>query len=519
MPAAADFSLTEHFDVDGACGELEFEELFDVEEMQRLQDVLAEATGVGSMITRPDGTPITRPSNFCRLCNLIRQTDRGRENCCRSDALLGTYHPDGPVVTRCLSAGLWDAGASITAGGRHVANWLIGQVRVDDTPDEELLEYAEQIGADRDEFARALADVQRMPLEQFKQIAMTIFLFAQQLSRVSYDVGQRKRAQVAIEEREHWLSESQRVAQLGHYIYDITHDRWDGSQTLYTVMGVDASHKRDLAEWISIVHPDEQDRMAAYMAEDVVAGHNRFDTEYRIVRPSDGATRWVHGFGDVQYSPNGQPLAMFGTIQDVTDRKQLECAVQEMLTSVVDVVGHLSETRDPYTAGHQRRVAQLAVAIAQELGLPETEVADIRMAALMHDVGKISVPAEILSKPSKLSNIEFDLIKRHAESGYQIISSARMPATIAEYVHQHHERCDGSGYPRGLQGDDLLLGSRIIMVADVVEAMVSHRPYRAGLGAEAALTEVESGSGSLYDPEVAHACLTLFQERGFEFSE
>lgn len=158
------------------------------------------------------------------------------------------------------------------------------------------------------------------------------------------------------------------------------------------------------------------------------------------------------------------------------------------------------------------------MAIAHEMALPEPEVADIQMAALMHDVGKISVPAEILSKPSTLSAIEFDLIKRHAESGFQIISSARMRATIAEYVYQHHERCDGSGYPRGLQGDDILRGSRVLMVADVVEAMMSHRPYRPGLGVDAALAEVESGSGSVFDSQVCEACARVFRGE-FEFSQ
>ncbi len=495
-----------------------FEELFDVAEMQQLQDALAAATGVGSLITRPDGSPITRPSNFCKLCDMVRCTDEGLANCLKSDAIIGAHDTQGPIVQQCLSAGLWDAGASITVGGNHVANWLVGQVRIEGADDHTYLEYARKIGADPQAYAAALAEVQQMSLTRFEQIAATVFSFTRQLSAVAHDATQRRLAQEAIEERERWLAESQRIARIGHYIYHIDVDRWDGSDTLFRVMGVDSSHRRDFAQWISIIHPDDQDRMAAYFAEHVVAGHNSFDTEYRIIRPADGMERWVHGLGDVQYDDDGRAVAMFGTIQDVTERKLLEGAVQDMLTSVVDVVGHLSETRDPYTAGHQRRVAELAVAIAHEMALPEPEVADIQMAALMHDVGKISVPAEILSKPSKLSAIEFDLIKRHAESGFQIVSSARMRATIAEYVHQHHERCDGSGYPRGLRGDEILRGSRVLMVADVVEAMMSHRPYRPGLGVDAALAEVESGSGSVFDSQVCEACARVF--RGdFEFSQ
>ena len=175
--------------------------------------------------------------------------------------------------------------------------------------------------------------------------------------------------------------------------------------------------------------------------------------------------------------------------------------------------------RDPYTAGHQRRVAELAVAIEREMGMPEADVADVRVAGLMHDIGKMSVPAEILSKPSALTPIEFTLIKGHSQAGYEIISSAHMPGPIAELVHQHHERCDGSGYPRGLVADELLEGAKVLAVADVAEAMMSHRPYRAGLGVDAALAEIERGSGQQYDPQVAEACIRVFRERGFEFSE
>jgi putative nucleotidyltransferase with HDIG domain len=200
------------------------------------------------------------------------------------------------------------------------------------------------------------------------------------------------------------------------------------------------------------------------------------------------------------------------------ERRVLAEKLATTVTAVIDVVGEVSEMRDPYTAGHQRRVAQIASAIAAELDMPEAEISDIRIAGLMHDVGKMSIPAEILSKPTALSAMEFELIKGHAEAGYNIIASAHMQGPIAEFVYQHHERCDGSGYPRGLTGDQLLDGSKVLMVADVAEAMMSHRPYRAALGQEAALAEIEQGAGRLYDLEVAEACLRIFREKGFAFA-
>jgi len=150
--------------------------------------------------------------------------------------------------------------------------------------------------------------------------------------------------------------------------------------------------------------------------------------------------------------------------------------------------------------------------------MPAEQIDEIRIAALIHDVGKISVPAEILSKPGKLSPIEFSLIKNHSEAGYQILTSAKMPEVLAETVYQHHERCDGSGYPRGLSSEDLLQGAKIIMVADVVEAMSSHRPYRASLGIEPALAEIELGAGERYDSAVAEACAAVFSA-GFAFTD
>jgi putative nucleotidyltransferase with HDIG domain len=181
-------------------------------------------------------------------------------------------------------------------------------------------------------------------------------------------------------------------------------------------------------------------------------------------------------------------------------------------------LGTASEAKDPYTAGHQKRVADLARAIATEMKLPHDTIEGIRMAGSIHDIGKLSVPAEILSKPTKLTNLEFSLIKEHTRVGYEMLKNVESPWPLAQIVYQHHERMDGSGYPRNLKGDEILMGARIIAVADVVEAMASHRPYRSGLGIEAALEEIEKNKGVLYDTAVADACLRLFREKGYQFT-
>jgi putative nucleotidyltransferase with HDIG domain len=161
-------------------------------------------------------------------------------------------------------------------------------------------------------------------------------------------------------------------------------------------------------------------------------------------------------------------------------------------------------------------VAEIADAIAHQLGLPEKQIEGINLAAVVHDVGKISIPSEILSKPGKLNNTEFSLIKRHAEMGYEILKEIEFPWPIAEAVRQHHERFDGSGYPQGLQGDEILLEARILAVADIIEAMASHRPYRAGLGINRALTEISNGYRNQLDPKIVDATLNLFHDGSFE---
>jgi PAS domain S-box-containing protein/putative nucleotidyltransferase with HDIG domain len=195
------------------------------------------------------------------------------------------------------------------------------------------------------------------------------------------------------------------------------------------------------------------------------------------------------------------------------DTRRLEQSMEATISSMAATM----EKRDPYTAGHQRRVADLATAIAHDMGLAEDRVYGIRLAGIVHDLGKIQIPAEILTKPGRLAPIEFELVKDHPQVGYEILKGIDFPWPIAEIVRQHHERLDGSGYPRGLQGDEILLEARIMMVADVMEAMASHRPYRAALGPEAALEEIAANAGKYYDPGVVATCTKLFREKGYAF--
>ncbi len=196
-------------------------------------------------------------------------------------------------------------------------------------------------------------------------------------------------------------------------------------------------------------------------------------------------------------------------------REEAQRELTGALSAVVGAIATAFEMRDPYTAGHQTRAADIACAIATEMGWTEDRIQALRMATLVHDVGKISIPAEILSKPTRLSQPEWTLIRTHPETGYSILKDVPFRWPIAETVRQHHERLDGSGYPRGLKGNEILPGARILAVADIVESMASRRPYRPALGLASALAEIERQAGTLLDPEVVRICLSLFRERGF----
>jgi PAS domain S-box-containing protein len=340
----------------------------------------------------------------------------------------------------------------------------------------------------------------------------------------SRDISERKAAEAELRANEQRLVRAQSIAHVGNWELDLrTRTMW-GSHEARQVYGLgsgDSSIPLDLVQ--GAVLPEYRDRLDAALAG-LIAGEDEYDVEFEIKRVDDGHVTVVHSRAELVRDGDGTPLTVVGALQDVSrlkaaEREALEAAarLRRAVEGTVAAMGALVETRDPYTAGHERRVTQLAVALADELGLEAAAVETLRLAGEVHDIGKVAVPAEILTRPGRLSVDEMAIVREHPRTGADILAPVEFGAPVADLVRWHHERIDGSGYPDGLAGDAIPLEARVLAVADVVEAMASHRPYRPALGVEAALAEIRGGAGSIYDAAVAAACERVFAG-GFGFS-
>ena len=617
------------------------EELFNLDDIQLLQDEFARATGVASIITLPDGTPITAPSSFCRLCSdIIRKTEKGCANCYKSDAVIGRLYLQGPTIQPCMSGGLWDAGAGIAVGGRHIANWLIGQVRDSTQTEEKMRAYAREIGADEASVVEAFREVPAMSREQFERVAQVLFTLANQLSATAYQnvqqarfITEHKQTEEALREKSllnqtlldafpcvalllrpqtreiiasnaaaikvgafpgthcfstwgqrqepcpwclapvvwdtgkaqhleaealgivwdaHWIPVTEDLYM--HFAFDITERKRTEEQLRESEEKYrnilenieDGYFEVDLAGNFTFFNSSHC-RIFGYPREEIqgvnyrvfidaenakkvfrtfnevyVTGIPRKGFEWETIR-KDGARTYIEVSVSLIARPGEKPTGFRGIARNVTERKRAEEQLRESLEQLrramqttIQVLVMAVEIKDPYTAGHQRRMTNLARTMATEMGLPPEKIEGLRMAGVIHDIGKITLPTEILSKPTKLSAIEFSLIREHVRLGYDILKDVESPWPLAEIVLQHHERMDGSGYPRGLKGEEILIEARILAVADVVEAMASHRPYRPALGLDAALEEIEKNRGLLYDSHAVDTCLRVFREKGYQ---
>jgi PAS domain S-box-containing protein len=335
------------------------------------------------------------------------------------------------------------------------------------------------------------------------------------------DITQRKQAEESLRRSEEKYRSLVENSQEGIFQSTAGGSHISVNQSFANILGYDSPEEvlatiADIPHQI-YVHPDDRAKIIQIIEKE--GSVNGYEAEFYR---KDGSKTWVSINMHAVRDEEGNLLYYQGINQDITEKKNMETERQQnierlrkSLEATINAMAVTVETRDPYTAGHQRRVADLARSIAVEMKLKREQIDSIRMASAIHDIGKISLPTEILTKPTKLSDLEFSLIKTHSLSGYDILKDIEFPWPVADLVLKHHERMNGSGYPQGLKGENIPMEARILAVADVVEAITSHRPYRPALGIDFALEEIFQNRDILYDADVVDACLKLFREKGY----
>lgn len=342
------------------------------------------------------------------------------------------------------------------------------------------------------------------------------------------DLSEQRQAERKLSEARELLSAIASMVPAILYIYDLeTESNVYSNLAVVELMGYTPEDLKQMGSELfkKIIHPEDLNRVVDFQESlENVASDQTLEIIYRVIH-KNGDVKWFHSYERPwRRNPDGIVSHKIGVAVDITrmieaqtEREKALKQLKRTLDQVIDAFSSAMELKDPYTSGHQARVARLACRIAEEMGFDQERLELIRVASLLHDLGKgLYVPSEILNKPGKLTQIEMSLIKTHPQVGYEVLQKIEMFSPMAQAVLQHHERLDGSGYPSGLRGDEIKAEAMILGVADVVEAMSSHRPYRPALGLEAALNEVKQNSGRLYHSEVVEACIKVF-EKGFSF--
>jgi len=459
---------------------VEFEDLFDLDEIQTLQDLFAKATNVASIITHPDGTPITQPSHFCRLCEtIIRKTAKGLKNCYYSDSVIGDHNPNGPIVQPCLSGGLWDAGASITVGGKHIANWLIGQVRNDTQDEEKMLEYAREIGADADAFRNAFREVPIMSREQFEGIANALFVIADQLSTTAYQnvqqarfIADRRRAAQALQESERKLATL--MANLPGMAYRCLDDgAWtmefvsEGCADLTGYASEDVIGNQKIA-YNEIVHPDDR-RDVHVKIKQALAAHHSFEIEYRILT-AQGQEKWVWERGRQVNGIDGPFRILEGFILDVSERRSAEQKLQAYQKKLKSLASELSlaEERE-----RRRMAAGLHDHICQNLVLSKMKLQSLSPSLPGCPAQAVEAICQTLNETiQSIRELTFDL---SSPILYKFGLVAALEELLKDKVRgEHHIHCQftDDGQPKPLSQDVLVLLFQ--SVRELIINMIKH---------------------------------------------
>ena len=336
---------------------------------------------------------------------------------------------------------------------------------------------------------------------------------------IAEDITEHKRAESALRESERRFRAMIEQSISGTCMIDADYRFLYVNPHLVAILGYESPASFVGRPVLEFVAAEDHAMVAEEIRRRIAGEADGAQYQFQAIR-KDGSRALLGAQGS--FGSFGGKRVVIATVQDVTELRRTEEELERTVArfrravqSAIEVVSRIGEMRDPYTHGHEHSVGEVATAIAAEMGLPADCIEGVRVAGYLHDVGKIAVPTEILSKPTRLSKAEFEMVKEHAQKSYEILTGMEFPWPVAEAAWQHHERLDGSGYPRQLKGKEIILEARILAVADVVEAMASHRPYRPSLGLDAALVEIEGKRGTHFDATVVDACLRLFREKGY----
>lgn len=319
-----------------------------------------------------------------------------------------------------------------------------------------------------------------------------------------------------LEKEKAGLKMAQKLGHLGFWELDIPTGRLYWSDETYHIFQTPKSFNPTFEGFLAFIHPEDREIVEREYGKSVARGRP-YTVNHRLLLEGE-TLKFVKESGVTEYDAQGEPRRSFGTVLDITDQIEAQVQRRRLLTQTIKALSLTLEKRDPYTSGHQLRVAGLSVQIGTALGWDHARNTGLYFGAMLHDIGKIYIPSEILNRPGRLSRTEFELIKTHPQVGYDIISAIDYPWPIGDFVLQHHERMDGSGYPFGLRGEEISEEARVIAVADVMEAMINHRPFRTAKGKDFALAELREGLGTRYDPLIGEACARIVLQEDFDFT-
>jgi len=521
---------------------LQFEDLFDLDEIQKIQDSFSLATGMASIIVKPDGTPITKSSGFCALCNTIRQTEIGSGNCMISDAAIGKMVKDGPTIQRCLSGHLLDAGASIIVDDQHVGSWLVGQVILEGDSEDKMFEYADKVGISRETYQKLLSNVKRISYEQFENMGRFLYINAKYLSEIAHQkLTLTKEVELRIEREKEiiYLGNHDFLTRLyNRRFFEEELLRLDTSRNLpmSIIMG-DVNGLKLINDSFGHEAGDELLKVSANAIKNACRDDEiiaRFGgDEFAIILPKSSAAQ-VEGvidrikFSLLNLKISGIDVSIafgFGTknlieqdilltVKEAEDymyrNKLFESSSMHFKT--IELISKVLFEKNGRELLHSERVSKLCELLALKLGFDKEHIAFLKTTGLMHDIGKIAIEDNILNKIGKLSVDEYKEIKKHPEIGYRILCSVSEFSELAIHVLQHHEKWDGSGYPKGLKGEEISVDARIVALADTYDAITSYRTYRDILTKDEAIEEIKRCLGTQFDPRLGNEFIELLSE-------